>query len=113
MNEEKKYDLIISTSLKAIQAMCIIAIFVSMIIVYINKVYNINKIWNICFLIPMYSIYFSSVIQNIICFWKINNKDITTKFTRKSRLLFSSCITFIVFLSIFFIYALMSLIFFD
>lgn len=113
MNEENKYNLIIDTSVKAMQAMCIVAILVSMIIICINKFYDINKIWNICFLIPMYSIYFSSVIQNIICFWKITNKDENIKSIKKSRLLFSSCITFIVFLAVFFMYILLSLILFN
>lgn len=108
MNEEEKYKLVISTSVKALQSMCIIAIFTLIIIIYINKLYNMNKVWNISFLISTYSIYFASVIQNIICFWKISSNT-----SGKSNLFFSSCVTFLVFLFTFFMYILMSLILFN
>ncbi len=108
MNEQSRYELFINTSSKAMQSMCIVAIFISAIVIYINKLYDINRIWNICFLLPMYFVYFSCVIQNILCFWKISNKNII-----KSSLFFSTCITFLVFIGIFFIYIVMSIILFN
>lgn len=113
MNDEKRYELIINTSVKAMQGMCIGAILILAIIICINKIYNLNKIWNVCFLVPMYSIYFASVIQNILCFLNINSKNITKTCIRKSRLFFSTCITYLVFLTIFFMYILLSLILFN
>ena len=113
MNDEKRYELVISTSTKAMYSMCIVAILISVIILCINKIYNLNKIWNICFLVPMYSIYFASVIQNILCFWNVNSKNIAKVCTRKARLFFSTCITYLVFLVVFFMYILLSLILFN
>ncbi len=113
MNDEKRYELIINTSVKAMQGMYIGAILILAIIICINKYYNLNKIWNVCFLVPMYCIYFASAIQNILCFWNINSKNITKTCIRKSRLFFSTCITYLVFLTIFFMYILLSLILFN
>ena len=113
MNDEKRYELVISPSTKAMYSMCIVAILISVIILCINKIYNLNKIWNICFLVPMYSIYFASVIQNILCFWNVNSKNIAKVCTRKARLFFSTCITYLVFLVVFFMYILLSLILFN
>ena len=92
-----------------------IAIFISLILFYFNTIYDISKTWNISFLIPMYVVFFASIIQLIICFWKmgVEDADDIEKFSRrKSCLIFSSCITYFVFLGIFFMYILMSMILF-
>lgn len=116
MNEhEKRYELIINNSVNILKVFTIIAIFISFILVYFNSIYQINKIWNISFLIPMYITFFSSIIQLMICFWKcgVNDYEQIEKFNRrKSGLIFSSTITYFVFLGMFFMYILMSIILF-
>lgn len=112
-NKDKKYEVIINSSINILKVFSIIAIIVLVLVCLINKFYNIPKVWNISFLIPTFLLYLASVIELIICFWRvgiISNIDSTCK--RKSGLIFASCITYIVFLGAFIMYSLISIILF-
>lgn len=109
----KKYEIIINSSVNMLVGFSLIGIIVLGIIFAINCGYEIPKAWNISFLIPVLLLFFSTMIQVIICFWKVGNVDNVEKICkRKSRLIFSSCITFIVFISSVIMYSLMSIILF-
>jgi hypothetical protein len=112
-NKDKQYEVIINNAVNILKAFSLVSLICIVTIVIINNYYNIPKVWNISFLIPIFSVYFASVIELIICFWKTGKaKNIEKLCNRKSNLIFSSCITYIVFLGIFFMYSLLSIILF-
>lgn len=114
MNDKDKiYELIINSAINILKVFTIVTMIVLLIIGIINNFYNIPKVWNISFLIPLFSIYFASVIEFIICFWRVGiTKNIENTCRKKSGLIFASCITYIVFLGTFFVYSLLSIILF-
>lgn len=113
-SNDKRYELIINSSINMLKVFTIITMLVLVIIGMINSFYDISKIWNISFLIPMFLIYFASVIELVICFWRVGIvKNIENSCKRKSRLIFSSCITYIVFLGTFIMYSILSIILFS
>ncbi len=109
---ENKYKLVINSAIKILNSFIMFFGLCFAIVVYLNVKINISKIWNICFLIPMLVLALASVIQLVICFWrvgKINGSEERVA-KRKSCLIFSSCITFFVFLSNFISYIIFSII---
>ncbi len=106
---ENKYDLVINASINILKAFVMIGILCFAIIVFMNITFEINRVWNLCFLSSMGAIFFASVIQLIVCFWRIVNKNCRTK----SAIVFSSSITFLVFIAVFILYTLFTIIFFS
>lgn len=111
-NQDKKYEIVINSAINIAKLYSIVSIFITFLIILINYMYNIGKIWNICFLFPLYSLYLASIIQLIICFWKAGkvNSNIEKINSRKSNVIFSSSITFIVFIAVFIVYSILSVI---
>ena len=112
-NNDKKYEVILNNSVNILKVFSIIGIILLVLVCLINQYYNISRVWNISFLIPIFVIFFSSIIELIICFWNIGNvkpENIEVVCKRKSRLIFSSCITYLVFLGSSFMYILLSII---
>lgn len=111
-----KYEVIINNSVNILKAFSSIGFLILMIICIINYFYHIPKVWNLSFLIPLLIVFFSSLILLIICFWKVGkvNKNDSMEYicNKKTNLIFSSCIIYIIFLAIFFLYSLLSIILF-
>ncbi len=111
---ENKYDLVINASINILKVFVMIGILCFAIIVFMNTTFEINKVWNLCFLSSMGIVFFASVIQLIICFFRIvNNKSIDKNSKNKSAMIFSSSITFLVFIAVFILYILFTIIFFS
>ncbi len=112
---ENRYELVIKSAIKILNVFVLVFALCLAIIIYINRSIELPKIWNLCFLIPMMIVAFSCIIELVICFWKVvkigSCQDKIAN--RKSGLIFSSCITFLVFISNFIAYIIFSLIFFS
>lgn len=109
---ENKYNLVINAAIKILNSFIMFFGICFAIIVYLNTRINISKVWNICFLIPMIVLALASIIQLVICFWrtgKVNGSEERVA-SRKSGLIFSSSITFLVFISNFIAYIVFSII---
>ncbi len=113
-NKDKRYEVIMNNSVNILKTFSIIGIIVMFIVLIINNVYSIPNVWNISFIIPIFVVFFASVIELIICFWRVGSKkeNIEDICNIKSNLIFTASITYIVFLSIFFMYLLLSIILF-
>ena len=114
-NEDKKYEIIMNNSVNILKVFSMIGVIVLFTICIINDLYDLPKIWNLGVLITIAVVFFSSIIQLMICFWRIGNvhkENIDSVCIKKSYLIFSSSITYIVFLSSFFMYSLLSIILF-
>ncbi len=111
---ENNYGLVINASINILKVFVMIGILCFAIIIFMNKTFEIDRVWNLCFLSSMGAIFFSSVIQLIVCFWRIvNNKSIDKNCKTKSAIVFSSSITFLVFIAVFILYILFTIIFFS
>lgn len=113
-SEDRKYELIIKSAISILISFVLVAILLLAILVIFNTKVSLNKVWNICFLVPAFVTLFASLIQIIICFWNVGKvNDIESTNHRKTGVIFSACITYMVFLGICFSYFLMSLILFS
>ena len=113
--QDEKYELIIESAIGILKTFCMITFIVLGFILLINRVYDLSYIWNICFLIPITLILFSSFIQLVLCFWrvgKVEENNIESVNNKKSNLIFSSCITYFTFIGASFLYIIMSIILF-
>ena len=92
----------------------IISMFLTFGVLVLNIFLKLNKIWNICFLMPMYLIYIASIVQLVIVFWRAgrNIENIEKVCNRNSHLIFSASITFMCFVFSFLMYTLLSMILF-
>lgn len=114
-DQEENYELIIESSIGILKNYSIITFIIFGFIILINYICNLNFVWNICFLIPLGIILFSSFIQLMLCSWRIGKvEDNLERFnSKKSNLIFSASITYFVFMGISFLYILLSIILFS
>ena len=56
-DNDKRYELTIESSINILKVYTIISMFLTFGVLALNIFLKLNKIWNICFLIPMYLIY--------------------------------------------------------
>ena len=113
-DNDKRYELTIKSSINVLKVYTIISMFLTFGVLALNIFLKLNKIWNICFLIPMYLIYTASIIQLVIVFWRAgrNIENIEKVCNRNSHLIFSASITFLCFIFSFLMYTLLSMILF-
>ncbi len=113
-DNDKRYELTIKSSINVLKVYTIISMFLTFGVLVLNIFLKLNKVWNICFLIPMYLIYIASIIQLVIVFWRAgrNIENIEKVCNRNSHLIFSASITFMCFVFSFLMYTLLSMILF-
>lgn len=118
MNEEiKRYEMISRVASNMLISQTLIMILICGIMIFINKVINLSKIWNICFLIPVFIIYFSSIILDILVNFRVgrytNEVEIKKNSFKMSNLILASNIVFFTLIFSSFMYVLMSIILFS
>ena len=113
-DNDKRYELTIESSINVLKVYTIISMFLTFGVLVLNIFLKLNKVWNICFLMPMYLIYIASIVQLVIVFWRAgrNIENIEKVCNRNSRLIFSASITFMCFVFSFLMYTLLSMILF-
>lgn len=113
-DNDKRYELTIKSSINVLKVYTIISMFLTFGVLVLNIFLKLNKIWNICFLMPMYLIYIASIVQLVIVFWRAgrNIENIEKVCNRNSHLIFSASITFMCFVFSFLMYTLLSMILF-
>ena len=113
-DNDKRYELTIESSINVLKVYTIISMFLTFGVLVLNIFLKLNKIWNICFLMPMYLIYIASIVQLVIVFWRAgrNIENIEKVCNRNSHLIFSASITFMCFVFSFLMYTLLSMILF-
>ncbi len=118
MDEEiKRYGIVSKAASSIVISQTLIMILICGIILFINKSMNLNKIWNICFLIPTFVMYTSCVILDSLVNFRVgryrNEEDIKKRSLRMSNLIFVSNIIFFTLIFSTFMYVLMSIILFS
>ena len=114
-NEIKKYEIISNTSSSLIIGKTIVLFLLFSIVLYVNSIVQLNKIWNFCFLFPVLITYMSSITLHIISVFKvgaIDNYNIENKNNHKSNIILASNIVFLATMFLLFIYFLLSIIIF-
>ena len=114
-NEIKKYEIISNTSSNLIIGKTIVIALIFAIVLYMNSIINLNKIWNFCFLFPVLVTYMSSITLHIVSVFKIGAIDsysIESKNRHKSNIILASNIVFLATMFLLFIYFLLSIIIF-
>lgn len=115
-DHEENYELIIESSIGILRNFCIMTFIIFTFIIGINMIYDLSLIWNISFLAPLAVILLASFIQLMLCFWRVGKYDVDKLEkinSSKSSLIFSSTITYFVFMGGTFLYILMSIILFS
>ncbi len=115
-DEVRRYETIVIASIHIMKAFAFISMLITAIIIVFNLEFNLPKVWNISFLIPMYVVCFASFILNIVCFFRVgayNKENVRKKNIRLKNLILSTCITYIVYIFIFILYILLSIILFS
>ena len=114
-NKDKQYELTINSAINILKVYTFIMLVATLMFLVLNYSIKLNRIWNMCFLIPIYCTYIASALQLILCFWrvgKVNEYNIDNVSNRKSNLIFSASITYLVFIFSCIMYILLSLILF-
>ena len=115
-NEIKKYEIISNTSSNLIIGKTIVIALIFAIVLYMNSIINLNKIWNFCFLFPVFISYMSCIALHIISVFKIgdiDNYNIESKNKHKSNIMLASNIVFLASMFVLFMYFLLSIIIFS
>lgn len=115
-DEVRKNEAIVISSIHMMKAFVLLSMLVTAIIVIFNLKVSLSKVWNISFLIPMYTVCFASFILNIICFFRVgayNKENVRKKNRILTNLVLSTCITYFVYIFTFAIYILLSIILFS
>ncbi len=118
MDEEiKRYEIVSKTASSIVISQTLIMILICGILLFINKSMKLNKAWNICFLMPIFVMYSSCIILDLLANFRIgrykDKEDIKKHSFKMSNLLFASNIVFLTLIFSTFMYVLMSIILFS
>ncbi len=110
--DKSKYEVILNSSIGIMRNFILLGFIAFFAIIFFNTIYNVNRVWNICFIFPVALLFISSTVLISLCSFKINSFD-EKKAKLISNLLMSSYITFYTFLFSVLLYFILTIIFYN